>query len=176
MNPIIFPTDFTDQNDPALRFASEVAKRDGCKLIITHVKPPAAPPVASLAPAVYGIATPGAASNWYRAAAEGQERAAIAERLDAVAPTEVIDCEHVLRVGEAADEILRLAEETHASRIVMGTHGRQGFQRVVMGSVAEKVVREAPCPVTVIRNEAREPQEALSQEAQPLEVQPLEAE
>jgi nucleotide-binding universal stress UspA family protein len=56
----------------------------------------------------------------------------------------------LLRPGSAADEIVRTAQVEHASVIVMGTHGRTGVTRVLMGSVAERVVREAPCPVLTV--------------------------
>jgi len=54
-------------------------------------------------------------------------------------------------MGEPADAIVRYAEEGGFSLIVMGTHGRTGFSRLLMGSVAEKVVRAAPCPVLTVR-------------------------
>ena len=53
--------------------------------------------------------------------------------------------------GDAADAIVRMATEIAADLIVMATHGRTGFQHVLLGSVAEKVVRHAPCPVLTIR-------------------------
>lgn len=53
--------------------------------------------------------------------------------------------------GEAADEILRLAQELDCDLIVMGTHGRKGLPRLLLGSVAEKVLREATCPVLTIK-------------------------
>ena len=54
-------------------------------------------------------------------------------------------------VGHAADTIVRVAQERGADLIVMGTHGRTGLQHVLLGSVAEKVVRLAPCPVLTVR-------------------------
>jgi len=54
-------------------------------------------------------------------------------------------------VGEAVWEICRLAEREHADLIIMGSHGRTGLSHVVLGSVAERVVRHAPCPVLVAR-------------------------
>jgi hypothetical protein len=56
-----------------------------------------------------------------------------------------------VRIGDPVTEILRLAEEIGASLILVGSHGRQGVQRVLLGSVSERVVREALCPVTVAR-------------------------
>lgn len=57
--------------------------------------------------------------------------------------------------GNPADAIVRVAREAGADLIVMGTHGRTGLQHVLLGSVAEKVVRQAPCPVLTVRNAQR---------------------
>src|SRR5690606_13617820 len=55
------------------------------------------------------------------------------------------------RIGEPAEEILRLADEARADVVVVGTHGRSGIDRLLLGSVAERVVRHAGCPVLVMR-------------------------
>ena len=62
-----------------------------------------------------------------------------------------ITVEHRLERGEPALVILAVAQETGADLIVMGTHGRTGLRRLLMGSVAEQVVRKASCPVLTIR-------------------------
>jgi nucleotide-binding universal stress UspA family protein len=54
-------------------------------------------------------------------------------------------------LGEPAEEIIRFAKEENVDMIVMGTHGRTGFSRLLMGSVTEQVVRGAPCPVLTIK-------------------------
>ena len=59
-----------------------------------------------------------------------------------------------IAVGPPADTIVRVAREHDADLIVMGTHGRTGVQHVLLGSVAEKVVRLAPCPVLTVRHKA----------------------
>jgi nucleotide-binding universal stress UspA family protein len=56
-----------------------------------------------------------------------------------------------VRIGDPAEEILQLAEEIGAHLIVMGSHGKKGLKKLVLGSVSERVVREAKCPVTVTR-------------------------
>jgi nucleotide-binding universal stress UspA family protein len=58
---------------------------------------------------------------------------------------------HRLTMGDPAGEIVRIAAEEGAEMIVLGTHGRSGMSRMLMGSVAEAVVRRAPCPVLVYR-------------------------
>jgi nucleotide-binding universal stress UspA family protein len=66
-------------------------------------------------------------------------------------PDDFIRVEHQLAEGDPATEILKVAEEKHCDLIVMGTHGWTGLNRLLMGSVAEKVVRKAPCPVLTIK-------------------------
>lgn len=61
-----------------------------------------------------------------------------------------------VRLGHPADEILRLCEEVGAHLVLVGSHGRTGLTRVLMGSVSEKIVREAKCPVLVVRNRGYE--------------------
>ena len=56
-----------------------------------------------------------------------------------------------MQIGVPFEEIVRVAQEEHVDMIVMGTHGRSGLNRVLLGSVAERVVRLAPCPVLTVR-------------------------
>jgi nucleotide-binding universal stress UspA family protein len=70
---------------------------------------------------------------------------ATAQRLGGISPWRFV------RDGKPADEILAAAREWQADLIVIGTHGRSGVSRVVLGSTAESVVRHAPCPVVVVR-------------------------
>lgn len=63
----------------------------------------------------------------------------------------------LLRTGDARDVILSTARELGADLIVMGTHGRRGVSRVLLGSVAEAIVRTAPCPVLTVRPHSTEP-------------------
>jgi len=62
--------------------------------------------------------------------------------------------EHQMTMGDPAGEVVRIAEEEQAEMIVMGTHGRTGLTRLLMGSVAEAIVRRAPCPVLIYRETA----------------------
>jgi universal stress protein A len=61
----------------------------------------------------------------------------------------------VVKTGDARDAILEAAREIEADLIVMGTHGRRGVTRLFLGSVAEDVMRRAPCPVLVVRTKPR---------------------
>jgi nucleotide-binding universal stress UspA family protein len=80
-------------------------------------------------------------------------REAILVRLrELYAPAEPIDLEYHLQDGLATDEIVRVAAEVNADLIVLGTHGRKGLERLLLGSVAETVLRKAACPVMVLRS------------------------
>lgn len=129
---ILFPTDFSTLSDAALQYATTLARDMGAKLVIVHIEePPAAYGAGEM---YYGIPDP--------------DTAALTKMLDVVRPADAaVPFEHRLVTGEPATEIVELAKEEGVDLIVMGTHGRTGLGRLLMGSVAESVVRRAPCPV-----------------------------
>jgi nucleotide-binding universal stress UspA family protein len=129
---ILFPTDFSHCGDAALKMATSLARDAGATLLIVHVEEP---PVAyGGGEMYYGVPEP---------ASEDLRR-----MLEAVVPTDLsVPREYRLITGDPSTAIARLAEEEHVDLIVMGTHGRTGLTRLLMGSVAEAVVRRAPCPV-----------------------------
>lgn len=138
---ILFPTDFSTSSDAGLRQATSLARDSGATLIIAHVEEP---------PIAYG-----GGEMYYGVPDPNNEQ--IAAMLKAVVPTSPdVPYEHRLVVGDPAMEIVRLAEELGADLIVMGTHGRTGLQRLLMGSVAEAVVRRATCPVLTFKEPQRE--------------------
>jgi len=136
---LLCPTDFSEGARHALRTAIEMSDGEA-ELVLAHVWHP---------PYFYGPETtfPDALAADFRVDAERElERwTAEATKLGAkrVAP--------VFLVGAPWNEIVRLAEVDGADLIVMGTHGRTGLKHVLLGSVAEKVVRHAHCPVLVVR-------------------------
>ncbi len=136
---ILFPTDFSHCGDAALRMAASLAHDAGATLLIVHVEEP---PVAyGGGEMYYGVPEP---------ASEDLRR-----MLEAVVPPDpAVAYEHRLITGDPASAIARLAEEEHVDLIVMGTHGRTGLTRLLMGSVAEAVVRRAPCPVLTYKQTA----------------------
>ena len=88
-----------------------------------------------------------------RAVFEGQRKwatAQLAERA-AAAKDAGVPARALLRVGVPFEELTRVAAEEKAEMIVIGTHGRSGLDRFLLGSVAERVVRAAPCPVLTVR-------------------------
>ena len=94
----------------------------------------------------------------YSPSAEGEPRDVDEDRrywhtlLESIRPTNLaIPVTHVLLEGDAAAEIVRYAKDAGIDQIVLGTHGRTGLERLLMGSVAERVMREAPCSVLVVK-------------------------
>jgi universal stress protein A len=137
---ILFPTDFSEASRAALAHATNLAADWGAKLLILHVDEP---------PIVFGesFATPPDMSGQLR------------RELEAVVPHDPsVAHEHRLRLGAPANEIVGLAAAENVDLIVLGTHGRTGLRRLLMGSVAEEVVRRAPCTVYTVR----EPREELA--------------
>jgi len=154
MATILCPVDFSDHSQAALDHASNAAMRQGANLIILHAEPPPMPttvpagpglaPAPTVAVPAGGVVDPGSKDNTPGSPAGG-------DKLQAFTPPTGVDYEHVLRQGPAADCILQVADERSVDQIVMGTHGRTGLRRVLLGSTAEEVVRKAKCPVTVVK-------------------------
>ena len=133
---ILHPTDFSKQSEFAFQLACSLARDYGAELFVAHV---VTPPVV-----VYGEGVLPVEPQAYQA--ELREKL---NRLHAEDPE--VRVLHRLVEGQPVDEILHLAKEIDCDLIVMGTHGRTGLGRVLMGSVAEKIVRSAPCPVVTVR-------------------------
>lgn len=134
---ILVPTDFGDGAAHALDYAIELAAKLGAKV---HV-------VSALGMPATGLADLDVALS----AVTGEETIANSQAaLDALAATRP-GLSTMLRSGDAPDVIIQAAREIGADMIVMGTHGRRGLKRALLGSVAESVVRSAPCPVLTVR-------------------------
>ena len=133
---ILFCTDFSRLSDAALPLASSIARERGAALIILHIQEP---------PTVY------AAGELYYGPIKPDEDT-LKQMLHRVTPADpAVSCTHQMIIGDPATEIVRVAQEEGVDMIVMSTHGRTGLARVLMGSVAEKVVRRAHCPVVVFK-------------------------
>ena len=134
---ILVPTDFSEHADTALQYALELARCfDAAVHLLNVVEDPLAAGVWSSE--IYTAEIAGLQVNLVRDA-EKRLQAFVSEH------TETITCE--VRRGPAATQILEAARELDADLIVMGTRGRTGLAHVLMGSVAERVVRLAHCPV-----------------------------
>jgi nucleotide-binding universal stress UspA family protein len=129
---ILHPTDFSEQSRAAFALACALTRDYGARLVALHVVP--APNFA------YG--------EGYLPPAPEELLVEAREQLHRLEPPHGnVRAEQRLEQGDAAPEILRVAHEIDADLIVMGTHGRTGLRRLLMGSVAEQIVRKAPCPV-----------------------------
>lgn len=136
---IVFPTDFSTASDAALAHAETLARSSNARLLIVHVEEP---------PLAYG-----GGELYYGIPEPDSER--ILKMLEDVKPADpAVPFTHRLTMGDPAGEIVRIAGDEQAEMIVLGTHGRTGVTRLLMGSVAEAVVRRAPCPVLVYREAA----------------------
>jgi len=139
---IVFPTDFSECSLHALNMADEIADKFSSRLHIVHI--------------VYDMvayADAAAVMNWYPAMYVDLEKAA-REELDKIAKHIKFarDPDLVVRRGVEESEIVTYADEQKADLIVMGTHGRTGVGRLLLGSTAEQVVRHANCPVLTVRS------------------------
>jgi nucleotide-binding universal stress UspA family protein len=141
---ILVPTDFSEPAQEALKTAIEFAGHFSAQLLLVHVVPPVPvpyQPLVSPAPA-FDITA-------YLEELTKVSKETLQKHADQRVPQGI---ERTLSVsaGDPAYEILRLSQELEAELIVIATHGRGGWQRFLFGSVAEKVVRLAPCPVLVV--------------------------
>jgi nucleotide-binding universal stress UspA family protein len=128
---ILYPTDFSTRSEAAFFVACSLAGALKARLLILHVYP---------RPVCHGEVTARQQPNGFHELL-WQDLAKIQS------PDPSVDIEHRLEEGDASTEIVRMAQEVPCDLIVMGTHGRTGLPRLLMGSVAEKVLRTAPCPV-----------------------------
>jgi nucleotide-binding universal stress UspA family protein len=142
---ILFPTDFSESSLEALPYGIELAALFNAELLILHVVP-ALPPMPSDAQYTSDIAKLAAK---LRADAEAK----IHESLQGKIPSE-LKSRRILVRGHAADCILGAIEKHQADLVVISTHGLTGWRHVLMGSVAEKVVRMSPVPVLSVRAKA----------------------
>ena len=133
---ILCPIDFDDNSIAALDAAAEIARQSGAIVEVLHVVPI--------------IIQPGGMPIYVDVYPE-QEKEARAKLVE-ITKTRLAGIKYELRttVGEPWAAILRSQRSIHADVIVMSTHGRRGLPHLFLGSVAERVVREAQCPVLTI--------------------------
>ncbi|QDV33396.1 universal stress protein [Tautonia plasticadhaerens] len=142
---ILAPTDFSKHSEAAVRTACELADRLGAELHLVHVLSDVVVP-AGPDPMLISSMPP----EYYREV-EAQAR----RTLETLCPADWPRPRRVVaeaRWGDAVDEIHAYAAEQAVDLIVIATHGRTGLAHVLLGSVAERIVREAPCPVLTIRD------------------------
>ena len=129
---ILHATDFSEHSAYAFRLACSLARDHGARLIVLHVHERLGPmPPPPLSP---------------------NERQAVSDKLQHIKPSDsTIPVEYQLEEGDPVMALLQVARERRCQLVVLGTHGRTGWDRLLMGSVAERVVRGAPCPVLTVK-------------------------
>jgi nucleotide-binding universal stress UspA family protein len=144
--PIILAIDFSACSAAAVPVAQSLARSCQAMLLVVHVLP--GEPTARL-------------GAYYASLSDPNVTAAARQLVESAPATADLACDHRILTGDPAEEIVRLARQESARMIVIGTHGRTGAKKLLMGSVAEHVVRNSPCPVVVCRdpNDVSGPQE-----------------
>ncbi len=142
--PILAPTDFSASATPAVRTAAHLARKLGLRLVLLHV-------LAEVLPLKGEEGT------------EATRQAALALRRDAEGNLQALtktlglaqeQVDFLLKTGVDSAEIVHVAGQIRASCIVLGTRGLSGLPRVLIGSVTDQVLREAPCPVLIVPSKA----------------------
>ena len=146
---LLVPYDFSEHSRKALDTALDLGRRLGSDLHLLHVVATPIVPYPSMQPA---SVPPASAFLELRSAAEG----ALGEVMEGILDPPGKLTSHVVEGDAVAETIRRLAEEIGADLVVMGTHGRSGLARAFLGSVAERTLRLAPCPVLTVWADERE--------------------
>ncbi|HEX9869737.1 MAG TPA: universal stress protein [Candidatus Tectomicrobia bacterium] len=155
---ILVPVDYSDHSCQALQWGASLAEKYGARLLLLHVVPAAVEDVSpqgaqSMSPGPYYYEVP-APGVWIRhplILAFEEEAQVELHAFARKALKEAVPVQVKVAVGKPAEEILRIAREESVDLIVMGTHGRTGIRHLLLGSVAEAIVRYAPCPVCMVR-------------------------
>lgn len=137
---ILHPTDFSANSQAAFPIACALARDYGARLLVLHVFER---PVISQG----GVMTPPPPTTFPE-----EREAAQLQLMKVLAPKGDVRVEHRFEEGDPVTGILQVVKEIHSDVIVMGTHGRTGLARLLMGSVAEKVIRQATCAVLTVKN------------------------
>jgi nucleotide-binding universal stress UspA family protein len=139
---ILCPIDFSDYSRRALDHAVAIARWYGSTITVMHAF--SAAPVAAYAPGAPGF------ESIVLTRADRDQLLAEMKRFIETESAPKVPVEAVIREGSAVREILNQAADLKADLLVMGTHGRSGFERLLLGSVTEKILRKATCPVLTV--------------------------
>jgi nucleotide-binding universal stress UspA family protein len=143
---ILVPVDFSDCSRKALRYALALAKEHQAAITLVHVISPPSYPVGEFGGLEYGNLVAD-----MRVGGEKQLKEMARNDVGNAAPVDI----RILS-GAPATEVVETAKELDVDMIVVSTHGHTGLKHVLLGSVAEHVVRTAPCPVLVVREREHE--------------------
>jgi nucleotide-binding universal stress UspA family protein len=142
MKKIIFPTDFSRTGDAALEYAATLAQERGAQLLLVH---------AQEEPSAY------VGGGMYYGIPEPTAEELFSMLRDVHPVNSSVPCEYRLLQGNPAEAVVECASTEQVDLIVLGSTGRTGFSRMLLGSVAEEIVRKSPCPVLVCKHPARKP-------------------
>lgn len=141
---ILCPVDFSEASNNAIRYASELARSMGSKVYLLNVVEPRAM-AADMALNYIPV------EEELEKAAEEDLQPILRQVLDAG-----ITAQAEVMIGNPADVILQQAADWDVNLLIMGSHGKTGLSRLLMGSVAEAVVRRAACPVLIVKAKEKE--------------------
>ena len=141
---ILVPVDFSEHSQKALRYALAFAAQFGAEVALVHIVEQMVYPGDWMYPplAVTDFST--------------EKRAEMIKRLRALDAESGVKTQHVVRVGRAWQEVIEIARGQKADMIILATHGYTGLKHALLGSVAEKIVRHAPCPVLSVHPDERD--------------------
>ena len=145
LHSILCPTDFSEFSEHAIRYACELAEKFGAELHLLNVLQD----YAAVAPGSGEMFVP--FMDWLPELRK-QSQDQLAKQPGAEWSPKVY-VHRTTRVGAPVDEIAKYAKEHNIDLIVQGTHGRRGVKHMLLGSVAENIVRYAPCPVLTVRSQ-----------------------
>ncbi len=144
IHKILCPVDFSDASRKAVRYAHEFAKGMGANLFLLNVVEPR-PMAVDMSLSYVPLE-----EDLEKAAREDLEEIIKAEREQGVE----VDAD--VQIGTPSEVILEKADELDVNLVILGSHGKTGLSRLLMGSVAESVVRKAKCPVLIVKAEEKE--------------------
>lgn len=155
---ILCPTDFSDCSKRAFEHAAAFARRYDAEVTVLHVylMPPPVAPIPTLDGGSVII------DSAVLADACRQEHEQEMQRFIASMPTAGLRLRPLVVEDATIEAILQHADPSHADIIVMGTHGRSGLERILLGSVAERVLRKSPVPVLAVPPNARQPEASIA--------------
>ena len=141
---ILVPVDFSEHSQKALRYALAFASQFGAEVALVHVVEQMVYPGDWMYP-------PLAVTDFAM-----EKREQVIARLRALDAGSGVKTQHVVRLGRAWQEVVEIAKEMKSDLIILATHGYTGLKHALLGSVAEKIVRHAPCPVLSVHPDERD--------------------
>jgi nucleotide-binding universal stress UspA family protein len=134
---IVAPVDLDEHSGKVISYAAHMAEKLAAKLTVLHI----VEPIRSMGDMILGSAT----IEDFNAKRYSQSKELLSKLI-----ADWSGCKAELIVGEIVEEIVNFAKKREADLIIIGTHGSKGIEKLLLGSVAERVVKRAPCPTLVM--------------------------